>query len=216
MGQSTIIGAVKNITFTFPPFPPLTQSDYITEYSDDNTRDQTWCDENNLPARCAGYVECPCAHRLVVEKNKIVELILVDDTKESFSLTHPFHLHGHDFHVLDVGLSPTGQSLSLESVTEIVQNGKFHEIFGQQRKIGRTVLHAPSKDTVQVPSSGVVRLRFNSTNPGFWFMHCHIDWHQSIGMAFVIQVGDVDEMAPTPDNFPTCYDFAPDINLEKR
>lgn len=129
-------------------------------------------------------------------------------------LTHPFHLHGHDFYVLDMAPLPTGKSLSPDTVAEIVQNGRFDEVFGQPRKSGRSALNAPSKDTVQVPSSGLVRLRFNSTNAGFWLMHCHIDWHQSIGMAFVFQVGDISEMAPTPENFPTCYDYAPDLDIE--
>lgn len=211
-GRPTIIGAVRNITFAFPSFPPLTQPEDITDYDDDDG--ETWCDADNWPNRCAGYTKCPCPHRLVVEKNKIVELMLVDDTKRSSMLTHPFHLHGHDFYVLDMAPFPTGVSLTPESVADIVQNGRFDEVFGQSRKAGRSVLNAPSKDTVQVPSSGVVRLRFNSTNAGFWLMHCHIDWHQSIGMAFVFQVGDISEMASTPESFPTCYDYAPDIDLE--
>lgn len=136
----------------------------------------------------------------------------MDDTKRSSMLTHPFHLHGHDFYVLDMIPLPSGKSA--DSVAEIVQSGRFDEVFGQPRKAGRSALNAPYKDTVQVPSSGLVRLRFNSTNAGFWLMHCHIDWHQSIGMAFVFQVGDISEMAPTPENFPTCYDYAPDIDLE--
>lgn len=140
---------------------------------------------------------------------------MVDDTKQSLDLTHPFHLHGHDFYVLDMAPLPAEHSLTAKSVAEIVQNGRFDEVFGQKRKQHQNILDAPLKDTVQVPSSGLVRLRFNATNAGFWLMHCHIDWHQSIGMAFVFQVGDIDEMARTPDNFPTCYDYAPDIDLEK-
>lgn len=139
---------------------------------------------------------------------------MFDDTKQPIMLTHPFHLHGHDFYVLDMVPQSPGKPMTVEHITEVVQNGRFDEVFGQHRKGGRSILNAPSKDTVQIPSSGLVRLRFNSTNAGFWLMHCHIDWHFSVGMGFVFQVGDTDEMAPTPENFPTCYDYAPDIDLE--
>lgn len=208
-----MVGAVQNITFTFPSFPPLTQPEEIIEENDDMNV-ATWCDEYNFPDYCDEYPKCPCPHRLVVEQNKIVELILVDETKSPIFLTHPFHLHGHDFYVLDIAPLPPDIASNPGRVAEIAQNGEFDQVFGQQRKAGQTVLNAPLKDTVQVPSSGLVRLRFNSTNAGFWFMHCHIDWHLSVGMAFTIQVGNIEDMAPTPLHFPTCYDYAPDIDLE--
>lgn len=39
---------------------------------------------------------------------------------------------------------------------------------------------------------------------GFWFLHCHISNHLMLGMAMVLQVGEVSEMADIPLNFPTC------------
>ena len=39
---------------------------------------------------------------------------------------------------------------------------------------------------------------------GFWFFHCHIEFHVEIGMAVIIQVGDKDDMPPTPKGFPKC------------
>ncbi|XP_021372423.1 uncharacterized protein LOC110462667 [Mizuhopecten yessoensis] len=46
-----------------------------------------------------------------------------------------------------------------------------------------------------------------AVNPGFWFFHCHIEIHQITGLALILQVGDVDQMPPTPKNFPTCGNF---------
>jgi len=39
------------------------------------------------------------------------------------------------------------------------------------------------RDTATVPANGYFVLRIRADNPGVWFFHCHIDWHQSAGMA---------------------------------
>ncbi|UNI15436.1 hypothetical protein JDV02_001970 [Purpureocillium takamizusanense] len=48
------------------------------------------------------------------------------------------------------------------------------------------------KDTVYVPSMGYVVLRFALDNNGLWLLHCHVLWHQAVGMGIVLQVGDID------------------------
>lgn len=70
---------------------------------------------------------------------------------------HPIHLHGFGFQVVDMGLI-------------------------EQHKSGKTAFtnatHFPViKDTVVIPSGGFVRIRFRACNPGFWFMHCHYEFH---------------------------------------
>ena len=39
----------------------------------------------------------------------------------------------------------------------------------------------PIKDVVNVPAKGYVVIRFRTLNPGFWFMHCHIETHVQEG-----------------------------------
>ena len=34
------------------------------------------------------------------------------------------------------------------------------------------------KDTIPVPDAGFAVMRFRADNPGFWIMHCHIDFHK--------------------------------------
>ena len=43
------------------------------------------------------------------------------------------------------------------------------------------------KDTIPVPDAGFTVMRFRADNPGFWIMHCHIDFHNHEGMALVLQ-----------------------------
>ena len=39
------------------------------------------------------------------------------------------------------------------------------------------------KDVIVVPNRGYVIVRTFLDNPGTWIMHCHIDFHLSLGMA---------------------------------
>ena len=45
-------------------------------------------------------------------------------------------------------------------------------------------------------------------------MHCHIEVHQIAGMAVILQEGEVDDMPPTPDGFPTCGNFLPSTGYD--
>jgi hypothetical protein len=50
------------------------------------------------------------------------------------------------------------------------------------------------KDTIFIPVGGYVVVRFMSDNPGYWFLHCHIEMHQAEGMALIIQEGENEEI----------------------
>lgn len=49
---------------------------------------------------------------------------------------------------------------------------------------------------------------------GYWFFHCHIDFHAEIGMALVFKIGENSDIPPVPRNFPTCGNFNPEEELE--
>ena len=40
-------------------------------------------------------------------------------------------------------------------------------------------------------------------NPGLWFYHCHILWHQVIGQGLVFAEG-VQHISPPPSDLPVC------------
>lgn len=42
---------------------------------------------------------------------------------------------------------------------------------------------------------------------GFWFFHCHIDFHAEIGMGIILQVGEISQMPKPPYKFPKCGDW---------
>lgn len=151
-------GSFNNISLTLPHFSLLSQPDEIDE--------RIFCDVKNKKNKpCIPNSDiCRCVHRIKVKLGSIVELILIDVDD---SLTHPFHLHGHKFFVMDM-------SIFNETTTaaEIIKNGIP----------SRTTSESPPyKDTILIPNPGYVRVKFRADNPGFWLGHCHFDWHLAIG-----------------------------------
>lgn len=114
------------------------------------------------------------------------------------ALTHPFHLHGHQFAIVDLG--------------------KFNETFTEKylKKNYQKIpikFHSPVyKDTILVPLNGFVRLRVRTRNANLIFFHyCHYDFHLSIGMAGLLQVGELRNLPKPPKNFPTCQNYVPKL-----
>lgn len=42
-------------------------------------------------------------------------------------------------------------------------------------------------------------------------LHCHFEWHLSVGMALVFQVGEPENMVKPPKDFPKCGNYQPAI-----
>ncbi|KAH3808727.1 hypothetical protein DPMN_137085, partial [Dreissena polymorpha] len=62
---------------------------------------------------------------------------------------------------------------------------------------------------------GYVVVRFISDYPGMWFLHCHIDLHNTNGMGMVIDEGD--SKPTSPIDFPVCrnFEFKDDLRIIK-
>ncbi|KAJ5683455.1 CAZyme family AA1 [Penicillium macrosclerotiorum] len=95
----------------------------------------------------SGVIELPNA-------NEWVYLLI----NTSLPISHPIHLHGHDFFILAQGTNPWD---------------------------GTTISHTnpPRRDTAMLESTGYLLIAFETDNPGAWLMHCHIGWHTSEGFA---------------------------------
>jgi FtsP/CotA-like multicopper oxidase with cupredoxin domain len=144
---------INNISMLTPPFPLLSQRSLYNE--------SIFCDRSS-PKNCMERSKvCQCIHRLKVKLNSIVEVVLIDLTDP---FTHPFHLHGHKFFVMDVG--------NFDNTTTLEDIVSDDEIL---RKSSNT--NPPLKDTVLIPNSGYARIKFKADNPGFWIGHCHYDYH---------------------------------------
>ncbi|KIJ32231.1 multicopper oxidase [Sphaerobolus stellatus SS14] len=117
-------------------------------------------------------------HTFVLNRNDVIEL----DIHGSLNgITHPFHLHGHAFHVIQ---SSDGGAPNF--------------------------VNPPVRDVIGVGGSGV-RIRFQADNPGPWFLHCHIDWHLEAGLAVVFAEAPQDQRTGPDAEIikPTWLDLCP-------
>jgi hypothetical protein len=80
--------------------------------------------------------------------------LLINNTNP---VTHPIHLHGHDFFVIAEGSALWDRVVTWQN--------------------------PPRRDTATLQSSGYLVLAFQADNPGVWLMHCHIGWHINEGLS---------------------------------
>ena len=104
------------------------------------------------------------AHAIILNKNEIVYLLVTNLDAGS----HPFHLHGHNFQILDRNVAPFTAISNLKPFPSI-------------------------RDTIVIPSGHYVILGFTADNPGTWLFHCHIEWHleSGLGLTFIEAVEDI-------------------------
>ena len=164
--------------------------------------------------------ECYCTHVVDVDKKESVELVLsatgpdyddVDRDTSNFLFAHPVHLHGHYFHVVGMGFGQTNEETGkLEKGTNEIncgsksENGNIRLCSNPQwrsaksfnYKDGKIYPRAPLKDTLLIPAGGYAVVYFKTDNPGWWFLHCHIEVHQLEGMGVIINEGGRKRNAP--------------------
>ncbi|KAF7899096.1 uncharacterized protein EAF01_008309 [Botrytis porri] len=142
LGNGKPYAFFNNITYVSPKVPTL--------YSVMSTGDDA--------ANAAVYGEF--THSFVLNHQQTIEIVVnnLDSGK------HPFHLHGHNFQVIQ----------------------RSDEDAGTFDSTNTTETSYPAvpmrRDTVVLRPSGYLVLRFQSDNPGVWLFHCHIEWHVDQGL----------------------------------
>ncbi|XP_012942999.1 laccase [Aplysia californica] len=186
--RTTVFNQQLNyITSHLPPSPPLSQLQDIPE--------SEFCNNETLRAVDCSVDFCTCIHRLQVALGDLVEMVLINYS--FLSASHPMHLHGHRFRVM--GIYQFDRELTVDEVRQMDAMGEF------PRRHSR----APLKDTLVVHARSVVIIRFRADNPGFWLMHCHIEFHTETGMTLLLQTGSPEDLPKPPRGFPRCGDWAP-------
>ncbi|KAJ7166783.1 laccase 1 precursor [Mycena filopes] len=97
----------------------------------------------------------PAGSVYTLPPNKVIEISIPGGSPGA---PHPFHLHGHNFHVV-----------------RSAGNSSYNFIDPVIRDVVST-----GPDTTDNTT-----FRFVTDNAGPWFLHCHIDWHLEIGLAVV-------------------------------
>ncbi|SCU96558.1 LADA_0H01552g1_1 [Lachancea dasiensis] len=98
-------------------------------------------------------------------------------------MTHPWHLHGHTFQVISVGKKRDGPLYFNERESAAMQR-YLADVASWENKVPMT------RDTINIPGSSYAVIRFRANNPGFWLLHCHVEWHMAKGLGVVLAEGD--------------------------
>jgi len=202
---STDASSIDGVNFRLPANPPL------TEYRDfQNSGDRCprrGCDHNL-------FRDCACTQVLDIDdqpKGSVVQLVITNRNVENIAegTAHPAHLHGHYFYVVKMGypsydmngeyvrsnddiecvVNSNNSSCQVQYTTIEGLDGFVQEIKWKNEPsiLSEKDIQFARKDTVIVPYGGYTVIRFIVDNPGWWFLHCHIEIHQLEGMAAVIK-----------------------------
>ena len=198
---------INGRNFIFPSAALQTQTDELDEHYD-----KIAC---NLNDTCEEG--CHCLHIHEIPYKKIVRIVVstVGNSMLRRRFSHPVHLHGHSFHVAAIGYGkydPTTGEIDSSSDELECSSGSSNTFcikpqWRNESEVNFTVNdRSVRKDTVILPAGGYVVMQFISDNPGFWFLHCHIEPHQLEGMALVINEAQA-QQNPPPDGMRSCGNF---------
>jgi FtsP/CotA-like multicopper oxidase with cupredoxin domain len=87
----------------------------------------------------------------------------------SIPVSHPMHLHGHNFHVLNEGVGAWDGSIINEGNT-------------QMRDVQLMQPAVPPATANGTVTESYIVLQWTQDNPAVWPFHCHIAWHVSGGL----------------------------------
>ena len=202
------VARINDVRFQFPKIPFLLSSD--EELEENECMYNVTKASENCDTRCPHTVRIP--KKL---KGKSVEFVFsslprgnekYSDTKITRLKTHPIHLHGHSFWVKKIVYPQYDHRGSVKTPSEDIDVPDYG--YGHWKKsqcpvpVNATTVR---KDVIIVPAGGYVVVEFKVHNPGWWFLHCHIDHHLLQGMGIVLgEMPECIEKAPT-DKFKELY-----------
>lgn len=211
--------AINGMNFKLPSTPYQT---YCDQYNADIDSNNSCQDKSGSTyPHCVNVV--PIATWDHFEKNRTsypsVNFVLsaVGDFAGRFNdFSHPIHLHGHNFYVVAIkhGKYDTSGKLVAnnpdidchftEDYKSCMSPSWTNDVVPPFLRVRNTAIQ---KDTVIVPAGGYVVIAFEADNPGYWFLHCHIEAHQLEGMALIVQEYSSDDQWFPPANINKIGNF---------
>jgi len=189
------VSTFNNIRTTWPDTPYLLQNPSLSKTEqkcDDSNKDdyiQSFTSHVNPSSPLTTNISI-CQHVLQYEylPGGWVETVLIN---RDHGANHPIHQHGGWYWVVGEGQFPSTPFGLLDPhiVLEGLRNGSLKRNQDHSAWYGDSLTALP-KDVIQVPNYGYVVIRTPLDNPGNWIFHCHIDFHLSIGMGLVLQIGE--------------------------
>ena len=172
-------GSVNGKKFKFPAVDPLIQ-----------------LSPSCTKGECGKAKICYCQHELILPFNETIQIVMTN-LGNGAGISHPIHMHGHQFYVMKMGYASQNQVSGI--LTNMTYNSDIYcdtpqcndpqwrnQSWNNGNVPGMNMKNPPRKDTIIIPTGGYAVVRIRSNNRGWWFMHCHIEMHLLSGMAMVL------------------------------
>lgn len=212
--------AINSMNFRFPTTPYQT---YCNRYNNDLESKLTCPDREKMVSTdrepddkystCihVAQVDTSDTYKPDLKEYRSVNFVLsAVGSGKNYDFSHPIHLHGHHFRVVairhgkyDKNGKLVGNNRDVECNDDKCSNPTWRNmapLFMHRRRVDRSSIY---KDTLIVPAGGYVVIAFEADNPGYWFMHCHIEAHQLEGMGVIVQ------------EFPSSQQWAPPAHINR-
>uniref|UniRef100_A0A1X7UIG2 Hint domain-containing protein n=1 Tax=Amphimedon queenslandica TaxID=400682 RepID=A0A1X7UIG2_AMPQE len=196
----------------------IENNEYCMDPTNNEDANTNKCDRNNEVEVISS--DCHCTHVVDAEADSSIELVLSatgsKEQRNNYAFAHPIHLHGHYFHVVEIAFGEYDNNGTLIAGNDTIDCGdsylcvrprwKTNKDYSTRTGMTRVSSKAPLKDTLLIPAGGYAVVYFKTDNPGWWFLHCHIEVHQLEGMGVIINEGGM--KTTPPDGMYKCGNFS--------
>ncbi|CAJ0569618.1 unnamed protein product, partial [Mesorhabditis spiculigera] len=153
-------------------------------------------------------LRCRCFFHLRQKLGNIIQLTLYNMHATLGLAAHPIHIHGHHVNIMKMGWPKTnstgqvvGMNEDLNCSAPFINNGdKVLNYCNSLEWANKTLAQRGGARHEYL--GGYVVLRYRAINPGWWFLHCHLELHASSGSAFAFKIGDDSQIPKPPATFP--------------
>ena len=216
--------AINGRNFRLPATPYQTYPDQFDEDQlPGSDRSCSRCTNGSSAESCeCTYLQTIPTSQNVEDCETVMFVLSAVGSGTNNDFSHPIHLHGHSFYVVHVEHGNytdgvlTGNSLDITCQNDAkCRDPNWASEFNPLNRLrqyenvnkGKLVANRIRKDTVIVPAGGYVIISFLADNPGYWFLHCHIESHQLEGMSVIIQEYGENRHTPPPNDINKVGDF---------
>ena len=153
---------------------------YLCQQHDTDKKNSKTCSTSPNSGKCVNVHE-------IEPSNPNGQVMIFTACTDGGRTAHPIHLHGHSFYILDVGFDASRFCEEQSCCPSMIPQGDI--VDGTSYNISTGLINDSYilKDTVVVPGGGYAVIAFQANNPGYWFLHCHIEKHLSDGMALIVE-----------------------------
>ena len=144
--------------------------------------------ECKYPVECNQPGEKSCTHAVYINSQhttaRFVLSSITQGKQDLPNITHPIHMHGHTYFIAKIGYPEYYENGTIKAPNKDLTVPPCGPAKWSDGTPGGIFVNSTTvrKDVVIVPAGGYVVLEFITDNPGYWFMHCHIDEHLNRGI----------------------------------